>query len=79
MSKKLFLEGAWELLGNPTQTKLEITDSIVSYFLTVDTEEFHKVKNFLKHYTGTLSQWREIVRDLNGELKITAPVDPSRL
>ena len=79
MANKLYLEGAWELLGNRESTKLEVTDSINSYFLTVNTEEFNKVYKFLKHYSGILSQWREIARDLQGELKIPAPVDPVRL
>jgi hypothetical protein len=79
MAQKLYLEAFWEILGNPEETKLEITDGINSYFLTVDTEAFHKVENFLKHYSGTLSQWREIARDLHGDLKIPAPVDINRL
>ena len=79
MANNLYLEGSWEILGNREQTKLEITDSIVSYFLTVATEEFKKVENFLKNYCGTRSQWCELARDLQGELRIPAPVDPSRL
>lgn len=79
MATKLYLEGSWEILGNRNNTKLEVTDSINSYFLTVDTEEFNKVEKFLKNYTGTLSQWQEIARDLQGELRIPAPVDLSRL